>query len=615
MKLKIQNGAIEIKGKSILNQVNFEVNDKEHIAIVGRNGVGKTTLLKGIINNLLFTEGIGEEKFEIIKIGSFKIGYLKQIKINENMTMIEELTNSFEDIIKLEEKIRVLENNLTSEKNILDYSNACDRYQVLGGYTYKKDIEIMIKKFGFSDLEKNKKINLFSGGEKMKIAFMKLLLLNPDLLILDEPTNHLDITTIEWLEEYLKNYKKAFIVVSHDRMFLDNTVDIIYDISYGEVIRYVGNYSKFMMLKKERYDKLLKDYEREQDEIKRLYSIYEKFRSKPTKAAMALSKLKQIERMEKLEKPYRENTKVFKANLKNIQKPSNVVLSCKDVSFGYNEILGELNLDIERGKKIGIIGPNGSGKSTLLKTLSKMLAPLKGKINYGYNVNYKYFDQNLEFKTNDTVIKEFMYHFPDMLNEEARKALGSFMFTGEDVDKKLSVLSGGEKVRLLLCEIFYAKPNLLFLDEPTNHLDMVHKEALEELLKHYSETIIFVSHDRYFVSSLASELLVFTDDGIKHFKCGYQEYIQNRKCEIEEKSNKNIIKKEVKKEEKSKNPQFLKKLEKEIEDIEKQIEECKDNLCKEEIYSDYKRASEFNEKLNYLEQIKKEKEDEWLSYV
>ncbi|EHM2728262.1 ABC-F family ATP-binding cassette domain-containing protein, partial [Campylobacter coli] len=542
MKLKIQNGAIEIKGKVILNQVNFEVNDKEHIAIVGRNGVGKTTLLKGIINNELFTEGIGEEKFEIIKIGSFKIGYLKQIKINENMTMIEELTDSFEEIIKLEEKIRVLENNLTSEKNILDYSIACDRYQVLGGYTYKKNIEIMIKKFGFSDLEKNKRINLFSGGEKMKIAFMKLLLLNPDLLILDEPTNHLDITTIEWLEEYLKNYKKAFIVVSHDRMFLDNTVDIIYDISYGEVIRYVGNYSKFMMLKKERYDKLLKDYEREQEEIKRLYSLYEKFRSKPTKAAMALSKLKQIERMEKLEKPYRENTKVFKANLKNIQKPSNVVLSCKDVSFGYNEILGELNLDIERGKKIGIIGPNGSGKSTLLKTLSKMLAPLKGKINYGYNVNYKYFDQNLEFKTNDTVIKEFMYHFPDMLNEEARKALGSFMFTGEDVDKKLSVLSGGEKVRLLLCEIFYAKPNLLFLDEPTNHLDMVHKEALEELLKNYSETIIFVSHDRYFVSSLASELLVFTDDGIKHYKCGYQEYIQNRKYEIEEKSNKNIIK-------------------------------------------------------------------------
>lgn len=615
MKLKIQNGAIDINGNTILEKIDFEINDSEHVAIVGKNGAGKTTLLKAIINTDNLIEGTGEDSFQVIKIGNFKIGYLEQIKMNDNLTLFEELVSSFTELLSMERKMTSLESNLTSDKNIMAYNNLLDQYKTLGGYTYKKEIEVMISSFGFLNDDKDKLLSSFSGGEKMKISFMKLLLLAPDLLILDEPTNHLDITTIEWLENYLRNYKKAFIIVSHDRMFLDNTVNIIYNIEYGETIRYVGNYTKFIELKNERISKLKKDYEYQQKEIKRLQSIYERFRSKPTKAKMALSKLKQIERMVILEKPRKEDNKTFNANLKDIAKPGKIVLNAKDLEFGYNSVLGKVNIELERGKKLGIIGANGTGKSTLLKTLAKMINPLSGKVNYGFNVSTSYFDQNLEFKTKGTVLEEFRHIYPDVLEEDARRALGSFLFTGCDVDKMLNVLSGGEKVRLLLCEIFYSKANLLFLDEPTNHLDIISKEKLENTLKSYHETVIFVSHDRYFVNTIADSLLVFKDNNVTYYPYGYEEYIEEKKNIVPDSiaNPKPVKAKDFSVDNKTK--VNANKIAKELDSLYKKLDKLKEAQFNPENYSDYKKASELEEKINNLQKEISIKEVEWEKYL
>lgn len=621
MKIEIINGAVEIQGKTILEEINFSVTDGEHIAIVGKNGAGKSTLLKALIDTDLISQGIGESKLQINKIGKYTVGYLEQIKIDEDRTLFQELVESYQELREIEERLKYLEDKINTDELILEYTSLSDRYQVLGGYTYKKEIEVMISKFGFNSHDKEKVIKEFSGGEKMKITFMKLLLMRPDLLILDEPTNHLDIKTIEWLEEYLRNYKKAFIIVSHDRMFLDNTVKIIYDIEYGEVIKYHGNYSKFIKLKQERYDKLLKDYNYQQSEIKRLTGLYERFRYKPTKAKMALSKLKQIERMTMIDKPHKEDLRSFKVNFKEIVKPGRNVLQIRNLEFGYNKCLGRISLNVERGKKIGIIGANGIGKSTLLKTIAKIIKSLNGDIKYGFNVKEGYFDQNLEFITNGTIIDEFRYRFPDKTNEEARKILGSFMFSGSDVDKELTVLSGGEKVRLLLCCVFYQKANLLLLDEPTNHLDIVGKLKLEEVLKEYPETIIFVSHDRYFVREVADELIVIDENEIKHYKYGYQEYLEKRqvkerdKVKIEKVIDKKIEQVNDNDENKSRNNSLLRKIEKELDNLYKGLDKLKKELYKEEVYSDYVRLNEVNKEIEKLNEEIKIKEGEWEKYL
>ena len=486
MKINIKNGAVTLGINTILEEVNIDINDHDKIAIVGRNGAGKTTLLRAIINPSMFEKGLGEDDFNVTIMGKFKIGYLEQITFSsDNITLIEEVKKVFSNLINMESRI----NNLVAEMNtnnspevIEEYTELLENYKLQGGYSYQKEYESLLKKFGFSDLDKEKTLKEFSGGERTKIAFIKLLLSKPDLLILDEPTNHLDIKTIEALEDYLKDYPKTLIIVSHDRMFLDNIVDTVYEIDYGKTYKYKGNYSNYEKEKKLRYEKTLKDYEFQQKEIKRLRSIYERFRFKPTKAKMALSKLKQIERMDLIEKPRKEDLKTFQTNLKEITKSSQMVMNLKDLSIGYDRSLATLNLEILRGEKLGIIGENGIGKSTLIKTLAGLIKPLNGDILYGTNLKIGYFDQNLAMQSNDnTVIEEFRCELPDLSYEEARKALGSFLFKDDDVDKLINVLSGGEKVRLQLCKILYHKPNVLILDEPTNHMDIVGKEHLEDI--------------------------------------------------------------------------------------------------------------------------------------
>ena len=638
MNYRIIDGSVSYGAETILEEINFEINNKDKIAVVGRNGAGKSTFLKALIDNSMLEEGVGESKFSVIKEGKPKIGYLKQIEFeDDNILMKDEILKVYKNITDLEKKIENLSNkiiNNSSEKIIKEYTESLDKYQFLGGYTYKKEIDTALRKFGFSIEDEKKKISEFSGGQRTKIAFLKLLLSKPDILLLDEPTNHLDITAIEWLEKYLKNYAKAIVVVSHDRMFLDKIVNKVYEIEYGEMTLYKGNYEDFERQKRLNYEKQLKDYEYQQREIKRLEAIVNRFKYKPTKAKMALSKLKQIERIVKIEEPNKYDLKTFHNNF-NINKSGKDVLEVKELSIGYNKVLQKLSFSLYRGDKLAIIGENGIGKSTLLKTLAGKIESLGGSFSYGFNVSLGYFDQQLEFEYEEnTVFEEFSKKFPDLTTTKLRTILGTFLFTGEDVDKKIKMLSGGEKSRLKLCEIFKKEPNLLMLDEPTNHMDIIGKESLENILKEYEGTLIFVSHDRYFVKKLANKILEFTKNGVIFFDGTYEEYLEYKEKnnkEIEERSkNRNENKKENEvnfiennNKERSSKEQYLlnkeitkrknkmKKLEQEIENIENQVEEIENEMQKEENITNYVKLNELQKEKENLNKKIEDKMIEW----
>ena len=631
MNYKIINGSVSFGADTILEEINLEIKDKDKIAIVGRNGAGKSTLLNSIINNNMLEEGIGEEKFNIYKQGNPNIGYLKQINFeNSNLTMLEEILKVYENIIKLEEKVSELANKLQTSSDeylIKQYTNSLEKFEMLDGYTYKKEYEIAIKKFGFSEEDKKKKINEFSGGQKTKIAFLKLLLSKPDILLLDEPTNHLDITAIEWLENYLKNYPKAVVIVSHDRMFLDRIVNKVYEIEYGKLTEYTGNYSEFEKQKRNNYEKQLKDYEYQQAEIKRLKAIADRFRYKPTKAKMALSKLKKIEQMVIIEEPNKYNLKTFHANFNIEVESGKMVLTAKNLEIGYDKPIQNVTFELYKGQKLGIIGENGIGKSTLLKTLNGNIQKFGGEFEYGYHVVKGYFDQQMEFlNIENTVFDEISNTFPNLTTTQIRNILGSFLFSGDEVFKKIKVLSGGEKGRLQLCKILKQGPNLLLLDEPTNHMDIVGKESLENILKEYKGTLIFVSHDRYFVNKIADSLLIFEKNKVTYFNGNYEEYTRKR-IEQEEKINDHINKKETinsrnsgQKEnsyflnkEKSKTKNKISKIEREIEQIESEKKQIEEQMQDEEICTDYLKLKELQENLQKLNEEIENKMEEWES--
>ena len=550
MNYKIVNGSVSYGADTILEEINFEIKEKDKIAIVGRNGCGKTTLLKAIIDNSMLEQGVGEAKFGVYKQGSTVIGYLKQIQFEDsNILMVDEIRKVYSEIIALEEKISILEKKLqvdSNDKNIKEYTNALERYKLLDGYTYKKEYETAIYKFGFTKEDMKKTIGEFSGGQKTKIALIKLILSKPDILLLDEPTNHLDIETIEWLESYLESYPKAIVIVSHDRMFLDKIVNKVYEIEYGAITEYTGNFTAFEMQKRVNYEKQLKDYEYQQKEIKRLQAIADRFRYKPTKAKMALSKLKKIEQMKIVEEPNKYDLKSFSANFKLKEESGKLVLKVSDLQIGYDKPIAKISFELYRGQKLGIIGANGKGKSTLLKTLMGYTNSISGDFEYGYHVDKEYFDQQMGFEDdNKTVLEEFEGDFPNLTITQTRASLASFLFFSEDINRQIKLLSGGEKVRLQLCKILKKGPNLLLLDEPTNHMDIVGKETLENLLKAYTGTLIVVSHDRYFINKIADSLLIFENDEVKFFDGTYQEYMQIRK-DNEKDDEKNVNIKEKK---------------------------------------------------------------------
>ena len=617
MKYQIINGAITFGNNTILEEINFTINKSDRIAIVGRNGSGKTSLLKSLVDNDMLESGIGFDDLRIVKIGKPSIGYQEQHAFsNLDVTLLDEILKVYKDITNLENKIKKLEDkmisNATSE-TILEYTDCIERYKLIGGYTYKKEYEVALNKFGFSSEDKMKKLSEFSGGQRTKISFLKLLLSKPDILLLDEPTNHLDIVTVEWLEEYLSNYPKALVVISHDRMFLDKIVNKVYEIEYATLTLYKGNYSSYELQKKLNYEKQLADYEFQQKEIKRLQDIADRFRYKPSKASMAMSKLRKIEQMTIIDKPEHADTRNWKFLLKVDDYSSNNVLSVKDLVIGYKNIpLSKVSFNLYKGQKLAIIGENGKGKSTLIKTLMGIIPKISGKFTYGYNVNKEYFDQQMEFLNDEnTVFDEYLHSFPTEDPQQIRNILGTFMFSGEDVFKKIKVLSGGEKVRLQLCKILRKSPNLLILDEPTNHLDIFSKEKLETLLTEYNGTVLFVSHDRYFINKVADSLLVFENDEVVYFDGKYDEYV-NQKKSIVITSEKTKDKKISKKESKPKTTfAIMKKLERDIDKKENKRKELETKLFDKEIYTNITKVNEINDMIENLTKEIENLYDEW----
>ena len=533
MLYQIANGCVRFGADTILEHINFEIRNTEKIAVVGRNGCGKTTLLRLIAGEVELSKRDSDEDIFIAKAGKPTIGYLKQVAFEEeNITVEEEIRKVFAPVLSLQEKMEqaLLEvEREASEENVKRYSALQERFEAMGGYHYDREFDGLFYSFGFRDEDRGRRMAEFSGGQRSKIAFIKLLLSKPDIMLLDEPTNHLDMAAVEWLEQYLKNYNRAVVVVSHDRMFLDNVADVVYEIEYGTAKRYPGNYSHFVETKQADYEKQLKDYTLQQQEIKRLETLVERFKNKPTKVAMTRSKKKAIEHMDKIENPMAADGRTFQKSLKPALESGKEVLSVRNLEVGYDVPLVRISFELKRGEKIAVVGDNGTGKSTLLKTLVGRLPALGGEFGFGVNVQTGYFDQeSAQYASAKDVLTDFWEEFPDLTQTEARSALGAFLFTQDDVFRQVKLLSGGEKARLALCKIFQRRPNLLILDEPTNHMDIVGKETLENLLKAYEGTVLFVSHDRYFVRRVADKLLELRAEGAAFYPFGYEQYAEER---------------------------------------------------------------------------------------
>ena len=613
MRIEIINGSVEYDGNTVLSEINFSVSDKEKIALVGRNGSGKTSILKCISGEVPLVSGTGDEKFSFSISGAPKIGYLQQVSLNDELTLRQEILSAYKDVVGLENKLQNLLDKMSenpSDENVGAYSRAMERFENIGGYLYKKEYLTAVSKFGFSAEDLDKKLSCFSGGQRTKIALMKLLLEKPDVLLLDEPTNHLDIAAVEWLEGYLKNYKNSVVIVSHDRMFLDRIVGVVYEIEYGVTTRYKGNYTAFLAQKQQAYDKALKDAKWKSAEIDRLRKIVERFRYKATKAAMAQSKLKEIERLGTVETPRRFDTSTFASSFQPEYESVRDALFVKDLVFGYDKPLGEISLAVERGQKIGVIGSNGTGKSTLLKTITGLIPPLSGDVRFGVKTRVGYFDQTIAAtKSELSVLEDFRAEFPELNDGEIRKTLGGFLLSGDDVFKCVKDLSGGEKVRLALSKIFRRRPNFLILDEPTNHMDIIGKETLEKLLMDFSGTVIVVSHDRYLINRVAKSLIVFENGGVRYFDGTFDEYEEREKETAEEvakekpeKTKKTGGERYVESKEEARRKHRVEFLEKKITALEEELSRAQAKLDDETVNTDYTKVMAVEEEIKTIEE-------------
>ncbi len=526
MLIEISHGSVSFGAETILSDINFIIKNTEKIAVVGRNGCGKTTLLNLISGRIDLNKRDSDTDVFIACRGGLTVGYLQQNAFEDDtVTLEDEVKKGFRKIMdakmRMDELLEQMEKDAT-EEIVQEYVDLQERFQNMGGYEYEKEYELLIQKFGFTEEDKQKKLSEFSGGQRTRIAFAKMLLSKPDVLLLDEPTNHLDITTIRWLEEYLKTYDRALVVVSHDRMFLDNVVNVVYEIERKHITMYCGNYSSFVVQKRQNYDKQQKEYEAQQNEIVRLEKLIDHFKGHTTKAPMARAKRSQLERMVRVLPPVRYDLKTFHPEFEPAKESYTDVLDVREMKIGYKQSLAEISLEQKKGQKIAVVGENGCGKSTFLKTLAGQLEPMEGTFSFGGNTEIGYFEQQMaQYDSTDDVLTDFCTSFPDFTNNEARTALGAFLFSEDDVYKNIRMLSGGEKVRLALCKIMSKRPNFLILDEPTNHMDILSKEALGHMLKNYTGTVLFVSHDRYFIRQVADTVYTFEDGMVKCFSDGY----------------------------------------------------------------------------------------------
>jgi len=640
MRYQIRHALVQYGAETIIEDVNFDIHDHEKIAIVGRNGCGKTTLLKLIAGDITMANIDSDESCGIAMAGNQKIGYLRQISFEDQEISVEnEILKVFEPVFACERRMQELTDIMEKDhdqKWMYEYSSLQDQMEAMGGYTYRRDMETMFQKFGFDLKDITRPIGTFSGGQQTKVAFIKLLLSRPDIMLLDEPTNHLDLPTIEWLEGYLKNYNKAVVIVSHDRMFLDRIIDVTYEIEYHRIKRYPGNYTTFMKLKEEAALKQEKDYEEQQKEIKRLTEWIEKWKNTPTKVASVHSKEKQLEHMVLIEKPRRFDTKAFRGQFLPRTTSYTDVLTLKALEIGYDHVLSKVSFTLKKGERVAIIGENGKGKSTLLKTLMGQIPPLGGSYTVGTGVEVGYFDQQAavaeSMYPDKTVLNDFWDMYPTLKEVEVRNALGSFLFTGEEVFKTLGQLSGGEKVRLALCKMFKMRPNLLILDEPTNHMDLIGKEALENMLKNYTGTILFVSHDRYFIKEIATGMLDFKQDKTVFYDCGYEEYLE--RLQKEELKQQQLLQARQEEERKEKKPEgsgnktptlrdvfdkktyynpgkILSRLKQQMAKYEKQLEESEQRLADLQMQiMDPALASDYTKLMELEEQKQKEEQNQ-----
>lgn len=521
MTLQVNKGAKYFGADRIFEDLNFEIKPNEKIAIIGRNGCGKTTLLKCIAGEYTLDKG------QLFFPKELNLGYLSQSNIPVVDTSVRAyLLELYQELFELEKQMNEAAENLShhaSEKQLEDYASIQHDYERLGGYTYHQEMMTMVTQFGFKDDDLDRSLATFSGGEKTRIAFIRLLLSKPDILLLDEPTNHLDMSTIEWLEGYLAHYPKALVFVSHDRMFIDRIAKIVYEMDDGELTRYVGNYSTYLTQKALNLEKQASAYKRQQKDIERLEVLIEKFRYKKNKAKFAQSKIKYLDRMERIDAPENDH-RSFKANFHSRIKGGKHVFTCKDLAIGYTSTLATLSFELMHGVHTAVIGPNGQGKSTFLKTILGKHPALSGEMLWGHQIEIGYFDQEqVEYTSQRTVLEDLWDAYPLLTQTEIRTILGSFLFTADEVFKEVRILSGGEKVRLALAKLMLQEANCLVLDEPTNHLDIPAKEALEKALKDYDGTLLFVSHDRYFIQKMAKAIVRIEPDGTQYYPVKYDE--------------------------------------------------------------------------------------------
>ena len=607
MIVQISNGTVYFGANDVFENIDFTVNENERIALVGRNGSGKTTLLKVLTGEVELSSG------QYIKANKTVVSYLEQnALISSELSIREYFDTVFKDIKDVEKKMEEVSRQLESDHNdklIEKYSALEEEYKYIGGYTYNGEMLSVLNGFGFREEDLDRPIISFSGGEKTKIAFAGLLLAKPDLLLLDEPTNHLDLSTIEWLENYLAKYKKAMVIVSHDRTFLDKTVNVVYELEYGTIKRYAGNYSSFVEQKKNDLIRQEAAYKRQQKDIKRLEELIEKFRYKKNKAAFAQSKIKYLERMEKIEDPKKADTKAFKAKFVCGVRGGRNVLSLDHFRVGYDKPLAEVTLEIHKGDRICVMGDNGTGKSTLLKSIIGEVEPLGGYMMFGHQIEVGYFDQNLaNFHSGNTVLEELWNEYPDLDMYKIRSVLGAFLFSADEVFKEVNVLSGGEKVRLSLAKLMMKKANFLILDEPTNHLDIISKEALENALNEYDGTILFVSHDRYFIKKIATSCLVIDEDKVTYYPDGYKDYID---VKAKEESKEEVKENKPLKQIKQKPKYNISRLENEISLMEDILEDKRALRYEPEYYQDMNKMKELDEEIDDIHNQIHALEEKW----
>ena len=627
MLIQLNNVTKNFVVNEVFSNVKMEINDKDRIAIVGRNGAGKSTLLKIISGEIDFDNG------ERTVSKDTTIGYLSQeFIVREDLSIYEEMITCFNEIIELEKELEKISYELTSE-NIESNPGLLDKYDRLQNqvlthkdYHYKSKIDSVLYGLDFDKEVFDKKISTFSGGEKTRLSMAKLLLSEPDLLILDEPTNHLDMENVAWLENYLSSYNGAIVIVSHDRYFIDKVVNVVYNLEFGKLKKYVGNYSNFLRQYEEDYEKNLKEYVSQQKDIKRLEEFVQKNIARASTSKMAKSRQKVLDKMEIIDNP-RKDDKAANIEFRIKEQSGRDVLIINDLQVGYEEQVGQkYNFSVYKGDRLAIVGKNGIGKSTLIKTIAKKQKKLGGNIQYGSKVSLGYYDQKqAEFESSKTILNELWDEYPLMKEAEVRTVLGRFLFRGDDVLKIVRDLSGGEKARLQLAKLMLEKNNLLILDEPTNHLDITSKQVLEEALENYEGTILFVSHDRYFINKIANKVFDITEEGYNVYLGNYDYYLEKREQEkiakrLKEEKIAEAVVKEVNdyvlsKEEKRR----IRKLERtrdelivQIDELESKIKIVNEELMKEEVYTDAVKTQEWNGKLKKLTSELEEKNNSWL---